>query len=265
MKRISFICLLLSFILLLSAFAGCQKADIGEDESHSESVLFSLTKKELEKYSIVVPEGCDDSVFTIADQLGEKIKDITGKKAEIRIDLVVDGSDTYYIDNYEILLGYVNRPEAKQLYTSVRENDSGYAMVGKKIIIIGRNYTALKSSYNSFFRNVLYEADSKDVLLCEGMQKITSAEYAYNELKLNGVSIEQYKIIYPSVNSLKEKSVAASMVAYILSRTPSRVALLFRAVRLLRRKNSPFFLLHSYGFVRERKHRSPRPHRYEGR
>ncbi len=208
----------LALLLLLSALVGCQQNGASGTDG-SEEQGFSLTKDNLALYSIVIPDKADDTTESVASQLSKKIKSITGSEPKIKSDFIAEGSDVYCEEEYEILLGYVNRDAIDELYSSARENDSGYAMVGKKVILIGRSSSALNSSYTVFLSDILKDADEKFVLMSDGDQKLVQAKYTYDQMKINGVNVNEYKIIYPALSSLKEKDLALSLQAYVKEKT----------------------------------------------
>ena len=127
---------------------GCKKTepDIKED---TEQPAFSLKKEDLELYSIVIPEGASKDINKIATDLKNQIARISGADIKIKGDFVAEGSDVYSESEYEILIGRVNRTEMGALYEDIRENDSGYAMVGKKLALIGCNAEALQTDGGS--------------------------------------------------------------------------------------------------------------------
>lgn len=208
------------FALLFVFFSvcGCEGKANPNDKETSETG-FALTKENLSEYKIVIPDRCDDAVRNIATQLKSRIISLSGAEAEIKSDFVAEGSDTYRESEYEFLVGYVNRTAVAELYSDVRENDSGYAMIDKKVILIGRNAETLKNSYTLFAREVLQNAETKDVLMRSGEQKVVAGTYVYSQMTLNGTEIQMYRIIYPAASSLQEKKLASSVADYIKAKT----------------------------------------------
>ena len=210
--------LFLAFLMIAGSFVGCKDKkteETSEAGTDTEGVPFALTKAILSEYAIVVAEGCDDEIKFTAEQMKKKLKDITGVEPKVKTDFVKEGSDLYSEGEYEILLGMVNRAETKDFYDDVRENDGGYALIGKKVLLIGRNADAIKKAYSMFLSEVLSQVDAKEQLLSDGEEKIVVGKYDYDNMTLNGVGIQNYKIVYPALFSLMERTLASSMVAYI--------------------------------------------------
>ena len=210
--------LLLAFLMLAGSLVGCKdkKAEeTSEAGAASEGAPFALTKAILSEYAIVVAEGCDDAIKSTAEQMKKKLKDITGVEPKVKTDFVKEGSDIYFESEYEILFGMVNRAETNGFYDDVRENDGGYAMIGKKVLLVGRNADAIKKAYSMFLSDVLSQVDAKEQLLADGEEKIVVGKYDYDNMTLNGVGIQNYKIVYPTLFPLMERMIAGAMVAYI--------------------------------------------------
>ena len=153
MKKI--LAFMLSALFLITPLCGCKQTSDAEESgenSGAEEEVFVLTKEALGSYSVVISEKADKETKTLAGQLCDKIKTVTESEVKTRSDFIVEGSDEYIEKEYEILFGYVDRDTAKEFYSDVREKDHGYAMVGKKILIVGYNAAALKSSVNKKFK-----------------------------------------------------------------------------------------------------------------
>ena len=208
---------ILAVLFVALSVCGCKKTepDIKED---TEQPTFSLKKEDLGLYSIVIPEGASKDINKIATDLKNQIARISGADIKIKGDFVAEGSDVYSESEYEILIGRVNRTEMGVLYEDIRENDSGYAMVGKKLALIGCNAEALQNALNYFVSDVLYKANT-DILISDGESRIVKAKYTFTQMTINGVNIKDFKIIYPSSSRHGEKELAASLRLSIRDKT----------------------------------------------
>lgn len=216
MKKI--ISLLLAVLMLLGIMCGC-KNENSSTETQQENDSVVLTRENLASYTIVVSDRADEETKKVADNLKQKMKTITGTEPKVKSDFVVEGSTVYCEEELEILFGVVDRAGIDELYADIRENDSGYTMIGKKVVLIGYNSDALKKSYSLFLSDILQNAESKTSLMTSGDEKIVAGTYSYDKMQLNGVAIEEYKIIYPAVAYLQEKTLATSIAAYIKRQT----------------------------------------------
>lgn len=206
------ICVFLCVVTLVSLFA-CDKPD---DNGKTEE-KFALTGENLSEYKIVVPDKKSSEYDEIAKSLAAEIKSITGKNVEITTDLVNEVLGITESE-YEIIVGRCDRAAVADLYGDIRNKDYGYALVGKKIFIIGESAEILGNSVKSFKVEILNEAEDKSKkLLVDGEISIKSGNYKYAALKVNGVSISEYTIVYPfsPSNTIEEKRVAEELAKWI--------------------------------------------------
>lgn len=206
------ICALLCAFTLISLFA-CDKPD---DNGKTEE-KFALTGENLSEYKIVVPEDKAAEYEEVAKSLRTELKSVTGKDAEITTDLVNEALGINESE-YEIIVGRCDRTATADLYREIRNKDYGYALVGKKLFIIGEDSEILQKSVKSFNVELLSKAEDKSKkLLIDGENSIKSGDYNYSALKINGVSISEYTIVYPFSPStaIEEKRVAEELAAWI--------------------------------------------------
>ena len=208
--------LLLTLCQLMGCLTACQN---GETEQQPEVVAFDLTREQLSAYTIVVPTKSNENMNTVATTLQQLIEKAIGVKLEIKTDYVAANSAAHTESEYEILIGTANRKEVREYYTDVKENDSGYALVGKKLLIVGYTQSAANSSVFQFKMNILEKAKTSDVLMTADDNKMFPASYRYGTILLNGVSINQYQIVYPKESKMGENEIAASLRDWIKYQT----------------------------------------------
>lgn len=206
------ICAFLCFVTIISLFA-CDKPD---DNGKTEE-KFAITGENLLEYKIIVPDKKSSEYDEVAKSLGTEIKSITGKNVEITTDLVNEALGITESE-YEIIVGRCDRTATADLYGDIRNKDYGYALVGKKLFIIGEDSEILQKSVKSFNVEILNKAEDKSKkLLVDGESSIKSGDYNYSALKINGVSISEYTIVYPfsPSNTIEEKRVAEELAKWI--------------------------------------------------
>ena len=207
MKKLFPIILILAIVFVsLVAFAACTP--------ENPSGGFELTKDMLSSYSVIVPEDCSDAIQAQANSLCSELKAVTGVTPDMKDDFV---NDTIKEGEYEILIGKVNRKEAKELYKDVKLYDLGYALVGKKILIIGYTDNSIKNSIYRFKNEVL--SSNEKVILRESDDKIVKGSYEYDTLMLNGTNINKYQIVYPSKSNADENTYASLLKDWITEKT----------------------------------------------
>ena len=213
MKRtVRFITLILVLCQLVGCFAACKEQP---DEEMAE-VAFDLTKDKLSAYTIVVPSQTSENMNAVAVTLQDMIEKAIGVKPEIKTDIVTDASGE---SEHEILIGVADRKEAREFHSDVKINDSGYALVGKKVLILGHTEECANSSVFQFKMDILDNAGTLDVLMKAGYNKIVCGTYSYDTLMLNGTDISKYTIVYPERSSNGEDTVASYLQSWILSKT----------------------------------------------
>lgn len=216
-RHIKRIALLLALLQLLFAVVSCQKKP--DDPTPSDENSVEVTKELLASYTIVYPDKCSDECKQLASSLRTSIKELTGTELEIKSDFVAEGSDVYREAEYEILLGKADRKEADRFYRNIRSEDTGYAVVGKKILLLGYHDAELKTSLSRFRTDILNKRKNEPVLLCAENNLIAKGTYLFDSLLLNGIEINQYTVVYPKASSLKEKDIAANLIDWIAGKT----------------------------------------------
>ena len=218
MKKFSKIfVLVLALCQLIGCLSACslfKKEQEGSD-SIAETVEepFVLTKELLSSYSIVVSSQSGEDMDAVAKVLQRSIQDAYGITLEIRDDLILEGNDAFSESEYEILVGNTNRKEN----LNFRREDVGYALVGKKLVILGYTNAVANSSVIEFKLDILKNAP--DIVLTADKNKIIENVYNYDTLLINGVDITKYKIVYPFACVNGENDIATYLQRYIADQT----------------------------------------------
>ena len=230
MKRFLKICaslLVLCQIVFCFSSCGLYGRFFGEAESIEQTesadgteAAFEFTKKTLADYVIVVPSKSDEELTKSAEMLQRMIERVLDVKLEIR-------EDTQTEAELEILVGPVDRAEAQGIYKNLKHFDSGYAFVGKKLLIIGYINDTAEESALMFHANELYSAGDADVLMSDGEKTVIkgdadrtriyewvteSAQSYYNPV-LEGVTVNALGDSYFNYSKLDKKWVWISLMA----------------------------------------------------
>lgn len=217
--KIFFIILaLLQFLLCFSACGDNQKSP-EDSETGGDSGVFELTREALAQYTIVTPRQTSENMDVAANDVQSSIKKLIGVELEIKDDFLMEGSDLFCESEYEILIGYTNREECYDFYSDVKNNDSGYALVGKKILILGYSASAVNSSAIEFKLDILNNAPDSGAIMSAESNKIISGKYDFDTVLLNGVSVNKYKIVYPAFVTSGENNIAVYLQNYITEKT----------------------------------------------
>ena len=172
MKKLSkALILLLVLCQLICCLAGCSKdgesggnglggsaSGNGGSKDTSEAADFVLTAQALSSYTVVYPQ--DSELEPAARTIATMLKELTGKEPEIKTD---SASET----EYEILIGLTEREATKSFYLSVEQYDSGFALVGKKILILGYLKETTVDSALMFKLNVIDRKSEDGVIMTQ--------------------------------------------------------------------------------------------------
>ncbi len=196
-------------------FTACKKEEQTQPDV-TEEKTFDLTRELLPEYKIVVPNKQKSDMSSAANTLQGAIEKLTGAKPEIKVDTVIEGSDTQCETEYEILLGYADRDAAYDAHAEVKENDTGYALVDKKIVIFGYSSATAVKSVSQFKLDILDNAPESGVMMKSGEKKINLLTASkYDTLTVNGVDITKYKLVYPQSSVKGENKIATYLQEYI--------------------------------------------------
>ena len=219
-KKIRWISALLMLCMLIGCFSGCNKAE--EETVATDTVEevgeFAVTLENLANYTIVIPGEGDESMKSAANSLQWIISKLIGKTPEI----VTDEQTS----EYEILVGLVDRAETKEFYAKVRHYDSGYALVGKKVLILGHTNNAASDSVMLFKSELLDKVSETGVLMQATDKKIVgddelNAQYEWLERSkskfysetLEGLRVNAIGDSYFNYSKLDQKYVWLSLMA----------------------------------------------------
>lgn len=236
MKKI--LCLLLSVLMVIS-FASCKPSEGNPEDTTVSGTgnkpagevttsgggtvqpgITEITATMLSNFRIIYPHSAQGTPLEAAARnLAEKIADAFGVTVTTATDFYAEGSKTYYIGEYEILVGgvdsangFVNRSEVKTYLSSILSKDYGYALVGKKLVIAGHDDqdTSLKA-VEEFIKNCVTGASDTSVFFAASQAKTVGGEYLHKGVTIGGVSLAEYRIVYPSANSKFEASLAQKL------------------------------------------------------
>ncbi|MBR7099167.1 MAG: endonuclease/exonuclease/phosphatase family protein, partial [Clostridia bacterium] len=177
----------------------------------------TLTREQFASYTIVVPYNADSALSGAANSLQKLIENAIGVKLEIKKEPPT--AATSIETDYEIILGEIDRDEVRSFYTTLKKEDAGYALVGKKLLILGYSGNDVSRSVIQFRVNVLDKINSLDVLMKAGDSNVVAGKYAYQTLLVNGVDIANYKIVYPQLGNKGESEIASYLQNHIAEQT----------------------------------------------
>jgi len=212
--------LAVTFIALpiLSCGTGCSKdtTEAPVDTTTPSEDTAGITLDMLKNYKIIVSEDMSSELNSSYTYLIEQIEKYTGVKLSVTDDFIKEGSDIYKINEYEILLGKTNRPESVSFHKTFKTKDYGYAIVGKKLIIAGHTASEISNSVSLFVMNILKNFNTeKEFVIKSDESNIKTGAHSYDTLKIDGVDIYEYSIVYPYPTRNGENNIAQSLCNWI--------------------------------------------------
>ncbi len=196
---------------LCGALHGCTKNEPNNDAS------YALTKDNIADYVIITPASADSGIKVAANQLQASIKNTYGVELTVKTDKIEQGSDVYCEQECEILVGKTNRTQSETFFAQLKQNDSGYSMIDKKVILGGYDADTVAKSVTAWSMDVL--AKATDIIMDKSIQRIISGSYTYSSFEINGISLCEYKIVYPISDKFGESTFAGTLMTYLKDTT----------------------------------------------
>ena len=168
MRRITklLVCVLAA-LQLIFCFVGCnntaQTPDTNVTETDAQNGELTLTLNSLSGFTVIYPK--DSEIKRAAMSLASLIQDYTGTKPTVMDDSTPE-------TECEILVGLTNREASVDFYKDMDVYDTGYALVGTKLLIIGSNKDTATDSVSLFKTEVLRKSDENSILLADGDSNI---------------------------------------------------------------------------------------------
>lgn len=198
---------LLLALLLLLPLAGCTGGQEGGEETTvpesgetPETPSAVIRVEDLAQYTIVRPDVCSDLVkqatSTLTNAFAEKIVKLSPKT-----DFYREGTPMFSIGEYEILIGATNRPESVEFLSSIRKNDFGYRIIGKKIVIAGGSDEKTQVAVQRFISDIVNAAPAEGTFISAEQNLVMLVNYPINRLTLGGTTLGQFRIVYPATST----------------------------------------------------------------
>ncbi len=217
MKKL--LCLLLCLVMCFALLAGCKRKKEEESTESEETpeASASILVADLANYTVVFPESASTEVEQAAKSVAEAINEKFSTQLTVKNDFYVDRENSRYtIGEYEILVGTTNRPETTEFTDTLRYDDYGYTLIGKKLVITGIGKEETVKAAEAFIEDCITPAASDaEVFFESSSSKTVKGEYRHTELTLGGANISEYRIVYPAGANF-EKALATK-ISYSLA------------------------------------------------
>ena len=167
MKKITRILILtLAVLQIVCCATACKREQTVSDGTQTDQAeAFELTAEKLSQYVIVYPGDAKSDMSSAVSMLNSMIEKTVGSKLEVR-------ADSESEVELEILMGYTNRAESEEIYGNIGICDNGFAMVGKKVLIIGKTADKVSDAALIFKADILDKGGNNGVLMKDGDRSI---------------------------------------------------------------------------------------------
>ncbi len=181
MKRI--LSAIFAIALLVSSLILYSCSDTGRSNGSGSFFTFKITQD----YVIVHPQDASFAEINTAKSICEAIKYSTGLSLEI----IDDSNNTH---EHEIVIGNAKRSGVSS--AKIKTGDSGYTIfsLDNNVYIYGTSDNFLNIAVSTFISE--YILNSITVTLSRTLNIVYNHEFKKPDLKINGIDISQYKIVY---------------------------------------------------------------------
>ena len=206
---------IIAALLLCGCFVSCNKSgndapltegestgDIEAEVTPEPDAVFNVS--ELYKYTAIRFDDATSSEKKLFTEFLSELNVALGVKIESKSDFLFKNEQAAEL---EILFGETVREESAEIYKELKYNDYVITVVGSKIVIAGGSDESLASAADKFLSFI---KDGK--LTIPSSRFEYNAEYRYPEMKLDGVSISEYRVIYGVSSQLETANVIRDAV-----------------------------------------------------
>ncbi len=213
---------LLAVLMILPLLAGCasepsteqngsndQTNDQPNDEAPNppidetpSSIVHIITAETVSQYAVVYAAGADESAQKFCDTLNNYF----GTS-------IVPKKDSDPAADKEIVIGAANRDEIIPILEERHTTDGVVACVGNRILITSSENSSLEKAINLFWGK-FYNKESKVIEIKDKALEVDSEFSLPKNLKINGVDLAEYKIIYPAKADLVTQYIAFALSDY---------------------------------------------------
>ena len=202
--NLKFFALLLAVLMLLPFVTACKPADDGTDTTTGEEVTTAPPPEpvtlDLAEYIIVRESDYTDDYKSCVRALRTGIEERTGVKLDMTEDYVYPGKEITPTAK-EIIIGNTNRPETAKYRKGLREKDFVVTFENDRVVILGGNAQSTMKAVE-YFLDTFVDSESKNVTVYTHRVDVVRHDYAVGSVSINGVMLEEYRVVYAKDNLL---------------------------------------------------------------
>ncbi len=186
------LCLLIFSSLILSA---CKKTPSGAGDTSPILDNINLIKISGD-YKIIRPDNDSEPLISALQKVANALKERSAVNVSVGTDCIKPGETAL---EKEILIGNTNREESKTAALGLLHDEFLITVIGEKVVIVGGSDKSTERAAQFFIDNYVFS----ETLLLKQLRFKYTVNYPVEYIKLNGVDIKKYKIVYP----LSEKDI----------------------------------------------------------
>lgn len=224
------ISLFLGLLLLTTCLTACS---LGSEKATDETTAaetadpvpeaYEISVEELSNYIIVYSANATADVEAAATTLSAAFANKFGVALKARADDFINMSGELVVGEYEILIGETNREESAAFLSTLKYKDSGYKLMGKKLVIAAHDFYSTAQAVTDFVNLIRKTDKNATVFYRSEMDKTAAGSYRYGTMTLDGADIAQYSIVYPE-GAAFEKMLANKLMKSIAEHCGSVLA-----------------------------------------
>ena len=211
LKRISVFAIISVLLALSALLVACNpNTSTNEETDPADSTpAATIAAGEVADYKFVVSESVSD---VERDAMNTLVRQIYGKYSK----MMKVSEDILSETDKEILVGDVNRPQMQKLMETMKYDDHFVGFYEGKLCIAGGSPEAIVKAIEAFGKLVEEKSDS-EILYSDSNKLEYKHSYPHDDIKINGVSVKDYTIMYANENTNRELTLSKAMQKAIIA------------------------------------------------
>lgn len=217
-KIISFLMALFMLLSCMSLFVACDTDEGGDDTTDgaevTEAVELEILATAAQTYSIVRPDEISEELLEAVQSFNKAMREIFGDTLQFKSDFYMEGVPAYSMSETEVLIGATNREESIAFLDGIKEDDYGFKLMGKKLVIAGNTDEGTIKALEKFKFDILskftanQQFTDSDIFFESANDYLHEGEYLIDSLTIGDVAINEYRIVYPHKAEIGEDNAA---------------------------------------------------------
>ena len=203
---------LLRFLILIFcfSFALCSCSSSNDNISDHSVYLDNVTDETetaIEECHLILPSDASHELIESANRMSAALTD----RSNVKSTVYYDSEPQPQLRNTRLIfLGNTSYDISKRKISRLKSDDYICISVQDHIVLGGKSCSATVAAIERFISDVLPYFDIQDAISDE-LSFEYHGEYLYTNITVNGYSLDDYTIAYPSNESMREKAIAHAL------------------------------------------------------